>query len=104
MAAFRTSTPSSGSSSPSGSARVALPVYQVVLFGSQALGAVFWGFDAVPLGLVPTFLFAAALMGAGVATIRVWPLIPQTLIRESRPTGRSHNWCSTPGPTLARWS
>jgi MFS family permease len=52
-----------------------LSVYLTVLFGSQAFGAVLWGALAVPLGLVATFLTAAAVMVAGVATIRVWPLI-----------------------------
>jgi MFS family permease len=51
-----------------------LSVYQVVLFGAQAAGAVIWGVIAGPAGLVATFLIAAAVMVAGVATIRLWPL------------------------------
>jgi MFS family permease len=52
-----------------------LGIYQMVLFGSQALGAVLWGLIAESTGLVWTFLIAAALMVAGVATMRLWPLI-----------------------------
>ena len=52
-----------------------LAVYQMVLFGAQAIGAVIWGFMAGPAGLVVTFLIAAAVMAAGVATIRLWPLL-----------------------------
>jgi MFS family permease len=51
-----------------------LSVFQMVLFGSQAGGALLWGLIAGPAGLVPTFLLAAALMVAGAATIRLWPL------------------------------
>jgi MFS family permease len=52
-----------------------LSVYQMVLFGSQAAGAVIWGVIAGPAGLVATFLIAAAVMVAGIATIRLWPLL-----------------------------
>jgi len=52
-----------------------LSIYQMVLFGAQALGAVIWGALAVPAGLTPTFLIAAGLMATGLATIRLWPLI-----------------------------
>jgi len=52
-----------------------LSVYQMVLFGSQGFGALVWGLIAAPLGIVPTFLIAAAAMLAGVATMRVWPFI-----------------------------
>jgi MFS family permease len=51
-----------------------LSVYQMVLFGAQAGGAVIWGVMAGPAGLVATFLIAAAVMAAGVATLRLWPL------------------------------
>ena len=51
-----------------------LSVYQMVLFGAQAAGAVIWGVLAGPAGLVATFLIAAAVMVAGVATLRFWPL------------------------------
>jgi MFS family permease len=55
----------------------ALSVYQMVLFGAQAVGAVVWGVvaAALPGGIVPTFLIAAAVMVAGVATLRIWPTI-----------------------------
>ncbi len=52
-----------------------LSVYQMVLFGAQAGGAVIWGVIAGPAGLVATFLIAAAVMIAGIATIRLWPLL-----------------------------
>jgi hypothetical protein len=51
-----------------------LSVYQMVLFGAQGFGALMWGLIAAPLGIVPTFLMAAAAMLAGVATMRVWPI------------------------------
>jgi MFS family permease len=51
-----------------------LSVYLTVLFGSQALGAVFWGVLVGPLSLVWTFLVAAGVMLAGAATTRLWPL------------------------------
>ena len=50
-----------------------LSIYQMVLFGTQAIGAVIWGALAEPLGLQTAFLIAAAIMVAGTATIRVWP-------------------------------
>jgi predicted MFS family arabinose efflux permease len=52
-----------------------LSVYQMVLFGAQGFGALAWGLIAAPLGIVPTFLIAAAVMLAGVATMRIWPII-----------------------------
>ena len=55
-----------------------LSVYQMVLFGAQGFGALMWGVIATPAGLVPTFLIAAGVMVAGVATVRIWPLIDTT--------------------------
>lgn len=52
-----------------------LSVYQMVLFGAQGFGALAWGAIAEPVGIVPTFLIAAGVMVAGVATMRVWPII-----------------------------
>lgn len=51
-----------------------LAAYQMVLFGSQAVGALLWGLVAEYTGLVITFLVAAATLLAGAATIRIWPL------------------------------
>lgn len=51
-----------------------LAAYQMVLFGSQALGALVWGLVAGYIGLVTTFLLAAATLLAGAATIPLWPL------------------------------
>jgi MFS family permease/quinol monooxygenase YgiN len=50
-----------------------LAVYQMVLFGAQAAGALLWGLAADAGGLVPAFLTSAALLAAGAATIRFWP-------------------------------
>jgi hypothetical protein len=50
-----------------------LAVYQMVLFGAQAAGAVIWGVVAGTAGLVPAFLISAAVMAAGAATISFWP-------------------------------
>ena len=50
-----------------------LSVYQMVLFGGQAAGAVIWGVVAWAAGLVPAFLISAAVMAAGAATIWFWP-------------------------------
>jgi MFS family permease len=52
-----------------------LAVYQMVLFGAQGFGALVWGAIAEPLGVRPAFLIAAAVMVAGLATLRFWPLI-----------------------------
>jgi predicted MFS family arabinose efflux permease len=52
-----------------------ISVYLMVLFGSQALGALLWGVVAARTGLVPTFLIAAGLMALGAGTILFWPLI-----------------------------
>jgi MFS family permease len=50
-----------------------LAVFQMVLFGSQAVGALIWGLLAGPAGIVATFLVAAALLFASALTIRLWP-------------------------------
>jgi MFS family permease len=51
-----------------------LAVYQMVFAGAQAAGALAWGALSDTWGLVPAHLTAAALMLAGVATLRWWPL------------------------------
>jgi MFS family permease len=60
-----------------------LSLYQMVLFGSQAIGAVMWGIVADGFGLVATFLTAAAIMVLGAATARVWPIIDTSGIDRS---------------------
>jgi MFS family permease len=50
-----------------------LAVYQMVLFGAQAAGAVIWGAVAGTTGLVPAFLISAVVMAGGAATIWFWP-------------------------------
>ncbi|MDQ1680630.1 MAG: hypothetical protein QOI42_1489 [Frankiaceae bacterium] len=51
-----------------------LSIYQIVLFGGQALGAVLWGQVAQHLGLAESFLAAAAMMLGGAATLVTLPL------------------------------
>ncbi|MEV6493537.1 MFS transporter [Actinoplanes sp. NPDC051633] len=51
-----------------------LAVYQMVFAGAQAAGALAWGAISDLWGLVPAHLTAAALMLAGVVTLRWWPL------------------------------
>jgi len=45
-----------------------------VLFGAQGLGALVWGVVADLFGLPVAFVAAAAMLAAGTASIRVWPL------------------------------
>ena len=71
-----------------------LSVYQMVLFGAQGFGALAWGVIASPAGIAPTFLIAAAMMLAGAATMRVWPLIDTSEMDRSS----VHYW---PEPSLA---
>lgn len=52
-----------------------LATFQMVLFGSQALGALGWGLLAEYAGLSVAFMIAAAVLAAGAATIRIWPLL-----------------------------
>jgi predicted MFS family arabinose efflux permease len=51
-----------------------LSIFQMVFFGGQAAGAVLWGLLAQQVGLVTTFLIAAAALLVGSATLRIWPL------------------------------
>jgi MFS family permease len=53
-----------------------LAVYQMVLFGGQAAGAVIWGAVAATAGLVPAFFVSAAVMAGGAATLWLWPFHP----------------------------
>jgi MFS family permease len=52
-----------------------LSIYQMVLFGAQGLGAVVWGVIADQFGLATAFLAAGVLLGVGVASMRLWPLL-----------------------------
>jgi MFS family permease len=52
-----------------------LAVYQMVLFGAQAAGALLWGLLAEALGVEAAFLIAAGALAGAAATIRWWPLI-----------------------------
>ncbi len=60
-----------------------LSVYQMILFGAQAFGAVLWGILAGPFGLAATFFIAAGVMIAGMATIRFWPFYDTTKLDPS---------------------
>ncbi|WP_229070025.1 MFS transporter [Actinoplanes sp. DH11] len=51
-----------------------LAVYQMVFAGAQAAGALVWGVLSDVWGLRTTHLIAAALMLAGVVTLRWWPM------------------------------
>jgi MFS family permease len=51
-----------------------LAVYQMVFAGAQAAGALVWGAISDVSGLVTAHLLAAALMLAGVLTLRWWPM------------------------------
>ena len=62
-----------------------ISAYLMVMFGSQALGAVLWGAVSALLSLTPTFLTAAGVMLATTTTIRLWPLY-DTRGMDRRPT------------------
>ena len=51
-----------------------MSVYQMVLFGAQAIGSLLWGVVAEPLGVTITFFVAAVVLLGWLATIRLWPL------------------------------
>lgn len=51
-----------------------LSTFNVVFAASQAAGSLLWGLVAQAVGLVPTFVAAAAVMLAGAVTIAIWPL------------------------------
>ena len=51
-----------------------LAAFQMVLFGSQAVGALIWGLVAEYAGLDLALVVAAAVLLAGAATLRLWPL------------------------------
>ena len=61
-----------------------LAAYQMVLFGSQAVGALIWGLIAEYNGLVVTFLLAAASLLAAAVTLRLWPLFDTDKLRQDR--------------------
>lgn len=52
-----------------------LALYQTVLFGSQAAGALLFGLLAAGVGLSAALLTAAGVIALGAATIRLWPFI-----------------------------
>jgi MFS family permease len=57
-----------------------LSVFQMILFGAQALGALLWGAIGDVFGVVPAFLIAALVLLAGVASFRWWPFLDLSLI------------------------
>jgi MFS family permease len=67
-----------------------LSVYQMVLFGGQAAGALIWGVVADTAGLAPSLIVAALVMAAGAATVVVWPFqdtndLDRSLVRWPEP-------------------
>jgi MFS family permease len=72
-----------------------LSVFQMFLFGAQAIGAVLWGVIGDVLGVVPAFLIAALILLVGVATFRLWPFFDISRID----TRTAAIW---PEPELAR--
>ena len=54
-----------------------LSAYLLIFLGGQGVGALIWGFIAGG-GIVPALLAAAALLVAGAATLRWWPLYAET--------------------------
>jgi hypothetical protein len=46
----------------------------MVLFGAQGLGALVWGIVADAFGITVAFVAAAALLAAGTASMKLWPL------------------------------
>jgi MFS family permease len=60
-----------------------LSIYQMVLFGSQALAALLWGVLASLLGLLPTFLLAGAVMAGAALTMRLRPLVDTSAMDRS---------------------
>jgi MFS family permease len=52
-----------------------LSVFQMFLFGAQALGAVLWGVIGEVLGVGPAFLIATLVLAVGVASFRFWPFL-----------------------------
>ena len=51
-----------------------LSIYQIVLFGGQAVGAFVWGQVAQHVSLAGSFLAAAVVMLLGAATLAAWPM------------------------------
>jgi MFS family permease len=52
-----------------------LSMYQMLLFGGQAVGAVVWGAIGETIGIVPAFLIAAGVLLVGIASFRWWPFL-----------------------------
>lgn len=70
-----------------------MSVYQMVLFGGQAAGALLWGVMAEPFGVGATFLVAAVLLAGTAVSIKWWPLIDTSKLD----TGPADHW---PPPKL----
>src|SRR4051794_33253016 len=62
-----------------------LAIYQIVLFGSQAVGAALWGLVAQHLGLVAAHVVAGAVMALAATTLLVKPLL-ETSTLDRTPT------------------
>ena len=80
-----------------------LAAYQMVLFGSQAVGAFCWGLVAEYGGLGLTFLFAAGALLAAAAATRSGPCSTSAdWTATCRSIGRNRIWRSTPTPMPGR--
>ena len=60
-----------------------LAAYTIVLFGSQALGALIFGTLADLLGLAQALLIAAGSAAVAAASIRIWPFLETTGMNRS---------------------
>jgi MFS family permease len=52
-----------------------LSMYQMLLFGAQAVGAVLWGAIGDTIGVMPAFLIASGLLLIGIGSFRWWPFL-----------------------------
>ena len=82
-----------------------LSVFQVIVFGGQAGGALIWGLCAEKFGLVTTFEIAAAIVLLGSASLRFWPLpdtsgMDRSLVRPWSEPQLVIDPASAPGPVL----
>jgi MFS family permease len=76
-----------------------ISVYQMVLFGAQAAGAIAWGAIAEPLGVRATFVIAAAALLVTVLTFRLWPFVETSgMDRRAQPYWPEPGLVFDPGP------
>jgi MFS family permease len=71
-----------------------LSMYQMLLFGAQAVGAVLWGAIGDTIGVMPAFLIASGLLLIGIGSFRWWPFLDLSRIDP-------HTGAIWPDPELA---